>query len=264
MDVVKFIIASYCFALGACLGSFANVLIYRLPENKSVAVPRSMCRSCGRKIPFYENIPIVSYLFLRGKCRGCGVKISYQYILVELLVGMAAIFFAPKLLTIYALFMFLFNILVATAFIALFVIDIRHYILPDEINISLGVLFLIFALVHHSFAFWGLGGAIGFAFPSLITYLFYVIKGQDGLGGGDIKLFGILGLYLGPIMIIQNIFLSCLLGSILGVAFLSIGRIRRETPIPFGPFIIVVASMQIFFPETHAKLMNFLWNILDM
>lgn len=248
------------FMFGSIIGSFLNVLIYRLPLEQDVIFPRSSCPHCGSLIPFYRNIPIISFLLLRGKCGDCKGKISWVYPVVELISGIAAFLLFPDNFTILELTMFGFKFSIFSVFIVHFVIDCRHKILPDSLNLYLALVFLSYGIVYHPWIEWVVGGAIGFFFPLAITWGFYLLRGQVGLGGGDIKLYGALGLYLGIQGIVYNIFLSCLLGAVVGGAFLIITKKGRDTHIPFGPFIIVVAVAQIFFPSYFAVVV---YNLLD-
>lgn len=249
----------FSFIFGTLVGSFLNVLILRLPKNEDVVFKRSHCLSCNHQIKWFENIPILSFLFLKGKCSSCETKISFQYPIVELFVGIVFLLLTPSSLEIKPLLNYLFYVSVISAFFVHFVIDLRHKILPDSINIFLGLLFLIFSLVNYHWTHLFFGGLIGFGFPLLVTWFFYKFRGVVGLGGGDIKLFGILGFILGPMGIIHNIFFSCFLGSILGGAFLLLTKNSHKEPIPFGPFIIVVAVFQIFYVNSFQKLINILF-----
>lgn len=248
------------FYFGAIIGSFLNVVILRLPESKSVVTPRSSCPVCHHMIPWYENIPIVSFLFLRGKCSQCKTKISWQYPLIELIVALAALYFIGFGYTgLSSLTFIFFKFSVFCLFLAHFIIDIKHYLLLDILNIYLAGLFLFYGFFYHSFIFMGLGAAIGAGIPYLVTWLFYKLRGKIGLGGGDIKLWGALGIYLGPLGIIHNIWLSCTLGALVGVLLIACKVISRDEPLPFGPFIIVVATVQIFKPDLIASILtNFL------
>jgi leader peptidase (prepilin peptidase)/N-methyltransferase len=147
---------------------------------------------------------------------------------------------------------------IAACFIVHFIVDLKHQILPDGINIYLAFLFLVKALMLNSWFSILLGASIGFGFPYLISFIFYKLKGQIGLGGGDIKLWGALGIYLGPTGIIHNIFLSCFVGSIIGGSLLIFKFIKRETPIPFGPFIIITAVLQIYFSSWLNTLLKYI------
>ena len=217
-----------------------------------------MCPVCHKTIAWYENIPVLSFLFLKGRCSNCQTKISIQYPLIELLCGIVAFLIAPKTAEPMDLFSFLFYFSVFSSFLVHFIVDLKHQILPDLINIYLAILFLLTSFFTKNYLHWLLGGLIGFGFPYLISFIFYKIKGQIGLGGGDIKLWGALGLYLGPIGIIHNIFLSCMIGAVLGGVLMILKKINRENPIPFGPFIIFVAFIQIFFDSWFQSMMRYI------
>lgn len=250
------ILFTFVFVFGLIIGSFANVLIYRLPLGISMLISRSFCPGCKKTIYWYENIPIFSFLFLRGKCSSCSTKIPYQYPIVELAVAILAVVLFPSRLDYDSMIRFVMNLSVAVVFLSMFIIDLRYKIIPNQLNLYLGILFLAYAIIFLPLNYWLVGALIGLGFPALITWLFYLLRGEIGLGGGDIKLFGVLGIYLGPMGIIHNIFLSCLLGSLVGVLLILTKRLNRKNPIPFGPFIIIIASIQIFFPHDFAKLIS--------
>lgn len=241
---------------GLLVGSFLNVVIYRLPRKQEIVIKRSHCPSCGKKILWYQNIPLLSYLFLRGKCEKCGARISWRYPLVELLTGLGAFYFIDQYFIYGEFFQFFFFFSLFCCFICHFFIDLEHQLLLDKINLLLLAIILPFVILFRPWAYWLIGGVIGFGLTYAITWTFYLIKGKIGLGGGDIKLYGILGLFLGPIGILQNIFLSCFLGSLIGGGLIISRVITRDHPIAFGPFILVVASFQIFFPKTFHSLMS--------
>ncbi|MBC7713928.1 MAG: prepilin peptidase [Rhizobacter sp.] len=243
---------------GMIVGSFLNALIYRLPRGINIAFPRSSCTECKKVITWYENIPVLSYIFLRGKCSGCGTKISWQYPAVEILCGAFALVIAPRDLEPASLFNFFFFFSVFCAFLVHFVVDLKHQILPDSINIYLAGIFLLVGVMTTPWTHWLIGGALGLGFPLLVSWIFYLLKGQVGLGGGDIKLYGAMGLYLGPIGIMQNLFLSCFLGAVVGITLIATKVIKRENPIPFGPFIIIVGAFQIFADDWFKHLMSYI------
>jgi prepilin signal peptidase PulO-like enzyme (type II secretory pathway) len=253
---LEIVIKIFAATFGIIVGSFLNALIYRLPRDINIAFPRSSCPHCQQVIRWYQNIPILSFIFLKGRCAHCGGKISWQYPLIELLVGFFAFISAPADLSTYTLFNFLFYFSIFCAFVVHFVVDIKHQILPDSINLYLAALFLMISLFTRPFAFWLLGGAIGFGFPMAVSWFFYKVKGQIGLGGGDIKLYAALGFFLGPIGVLQNIFLSCFLGAFFGLALMGLKIIRRDHPIPFGPFILVIAFIQIFLEKWFSQVMR--------
>lgn len=247
------ILIVFTFIFGALIGSFLNVVIYRVPLGKSVVSPRSSCPSCGHMIKWYENIPIISYIFfLRAKCSKCKSKISFRYPVVEFCIGLIAINLFPSnldSLNIESLANFFYFFSVACILFAHFFIDLEHQLLPDKINIYFLLITIPYVLIYRDINFWLVGGLIGFFMPLSVTWLFYKLRGKIGLGGGDIKLFGILGLLLGPIGILQNIFMSCILGSVVGLVLILSRRMSKNTALAFGPYIIVVAVLQIFYPS---------------
>lgn len=249
----------YAFIFGSMIGSFLNVVIYRLPLHRSLVTPRSSCPSCGTMIKWYQNIPIVSFLVLRAKCGFCGFPISWKYPMVELLMGLIAVLLFPETLSSYTLFEYAFYFSIACIFVSHFFIDLAHKLLLDSLNIYLALLILPYTIMFHTPFYWGVGALIGFGVPFAVTWGFYKIRGTIGLGGGDIKIWGILGLLLGPQGIVHNIFLSCFLGSLVGVAMIATKKMTRETALPFGPFIIIVASLQIYFPSFMSYLSTLLF-----
>ena len=233
---------------GTVIGSFLNVLIHRLPLNQEFVSSRSKCPHCGDQIPAWYNIPILGFLILRGKCRACHKRIHWRYPLVELLMGLIFFFKFPADIEIVSIYSYVFVCGVSAALIVHFFIDLEHRLLLDKINIYLLMLILPYSVIFYAPAHWIIGAGLGFLGPLGISWAFYKIKGKVGLGGGDIKLWGVLGLMLGPAGIMTNIFFSSLLGSLIGIALIMKKRYQQDAGIPFGPFIIMVALFQIFFP----------------
>lgn len=246
----------FVFLFGALVGSFLNVLIHRLPRSEDVVFKPSHCPKCLSKIRWYQNIPIFSYVLLRGKCNFCKSRISIRYPVVEFITALGALYFAEKYLIFGQVFYFVFYFSIFCAFVVHFAIDIEHQLLLDKINLFLLALIFPYVLFFHSWSYWLLGAGIGFGVTYLVTWGFYLLRGQVGLGGGDIKLFGVVGLMLGPVGIIHNIFLSCMLGSIVGLILIFSKIMKREHPIAFGPFIIIISSLQIFMPNTFTNMMR--------
>lgn len=242
-------ISIYVFIFGLLIGSFLNVVILRLPLKKDIVKTRSACPSCGNQLRWYHNIPVFSFLALRGKCAFCGARISWRYPLIELLTGLIAFWLFPNHLSAESLTQFLFYFTIACIFLCHFMIDLDHHLLLDSLNLYLLAVLLSFSIFHFSWKYWLFGGLIGFGAPLLVTWLFYKIRGQIGLGGGDIKLFGILGIFLGPAGIMFNIFLSCFVGALVGIALIMMKKMTKDKPMAFGPSILLVAAFQIFFPE---------------
>lgn len=248
----------YGFIFGSIVGSFLNVVIYRLPLKKNLVTPRSACPKCGTQLKWFHNIPILSYVFLTGKCGFCKTGIPLRYPLIEILTGLLALWLAPTSLSPEQLLYFFFHFGIGAVFICHFFIDLDHHLLLDSLNLYLLALVFSFVVLTFHWQYWLVGGAIGFLAPLLVTWLFYKIRGQIGLGGGDIKLFGILGLYLGPLGIVYNIFFSCMIGAISGIILILLRKMDRSKPMAFGPFIIIVAAWQIFFPELFNYVAGFL------
>ena len=247
----------YYFFFGACIGSFLNVLIYRIPlEEKEDLTKRSSCPACKQQIPFYLNIPLFSYILLRGKCRNCSFKIPLSYFLNELMLGLAGLIILYKPMSIIPEVENILLFSLFAAFVVHFWIDVRHQILPDKVNLYIGVtnLFLVIFCYDLPWSHWVLGGLIGFGGTFIITYLYYLWRKVQGFGGGDLKLFGALGILLGPQGVVLNIFYSCFLGAIVGSIMLYATKKSTQTPFAFGPAIILVSVFQIFFPSYFDEL----------
>ncbi len=245
------------FIFGLLIGSFLNVLILRLPMGKNVVFPRSACTHCGHVLSWFENIPVLSFLALRGQCRKCQTKISWQYPIVELCTGVMAWFLlSPGLVGFEEFIIAFFKFTVVAVFLVHILIDLRHYLLLDSLNLYLALVFLVYGLIYLPIGGMIFGALIGGGIPYFVTWLFYKIRGVIGLGGGDIKLWSALGLYLGPLGIIYNIWLSCTLGAIVGVIFLKVKKLGKNEPLPFGPSIIIVATIQIIFPNFFREFMG--------
>ncbi len=249
----------YAFIMGLMVGSFLNVVIIRLPQKKDLVHQRSACPQCGTQLRWYHNIPVFSFIFLRGKCGFCGTRISWRYPLIELLTGLVAFWLFPDQLDNLSLAIFGFYFTIACIFICHFFIDLDHQLLLDSLNLYLLAAVLPFVLFMYHWNFWVIGGTIGFGGTLLVTWLFYKIRGQIGLGGGDIKLYGILGMLLGPMGIVFNIFLSCFVGAVVGLSLIGLKKTTKDKPLPFGPSIILVATFQIYFPEYAHRLQALLF-----
>ncbi|MDR3630111.1 MAG: prepilin peptidase [Desulfocapsaceae bacterium] len=235
---------------GAAVGSFLNVVILRLPqENSSIVFPASHCPLCKSPLSWTENIPVISYLFLRGRCGHCRAPISIQYPLVEALTAIlttALVYRFGLTPTTAGYFLFV------TALIVIIWIDIHHQIIPDVISLPGIVIGLAFAIIN-SFITWqdsliGLlaGGGILYA----VALLYYLIRKQEGMGGGDIKLLAMIGAFLGWQSLPFVILISSITGSGIGLLVLSLQKKGANTRIPFGPFLSCAALVYLFFRET--------------
>jgi leader peptidase (prepilin peptidase)/N-methyltransferase len=242
-------IKAYVLAIGAVIGSFLNVLIYRLPKNEGFVTGRSHCPHCGKLIKWYENIPIISFAVLRGKCSGCQARISWLYPFVELITALS-------FLTAYILYGLTFQAAIVSLFFALLlvvtVIDFQHYIIPDKITIPGMILGLASSFVNPTnpplSSLLGLlaGGVSLFLLATLGDFLFK----KESLGGGDIKLAAMLGAFLGWKNIILIFFASAVLGLIYAVIQMAISeKVRKSRMIPFGPFLSLAGLIALFFGD---------------
>lgn len=243
---MKVLITMWFFLLGSAVGSFLNVVIYRLPRRESIIFPPSHCPSCGHRLLSKDLIPILSYVLLRGKCRYCGTKISPRYILVELISGL---FFA----LVFYFFGFSFFTFKSLIFFSLllpvFFIDLEHMIIPDIISIPgifIGLILSLFNgnLKQSIFGSVFYGGVLLFIYVSAL-----LILKEEGMGQGDIKLGFMIGSFLGFKLSILSLFLSYFIGGLFSIALMGIKRKDLKTAIPFGPFLIFSAFISMFWGE---------------
>lgn len=232
----------FLFILGLLFGSFANVVILRLPKAESVVLPRSHCPKCKSLIAWYDNLPVLSWLLLRGQCRNCKTRISLRYPLVELLTGclFAAVFwtYGYSWSTVeYIIFVWG---LVVVSFI-----DIDHMILPDVFTLSGIVIGLIGAAVNpeRDFSSAFVGVLLGGGFLWLVAFLYYVVRKEEGMGGGDIKLLAWMGAVLGWQAIPFVILVSSVLGSVIGLGLAWRSKSGLKSVIPFGPYLALAAIL---------------------
>jgi len=240
----------FAFMVGASIGSFLNVVIYRWPEGLSLVTPGSHCPSCKRPIPWYLNIPIFSWLALRGKCRFCGVKISARYFLVEVAGAVWAVLslwrFGPSL---ESLTCFIFG----AALLAGSVIDFYHRLLPDGITIGSIPLGLAMAYLPDSWVpVWPvsrmeslIGLALGVGIFLLVLLIFKYATGKDGMGLGDVKLMGGIGAFVGYPALPAVVFFASVAGIITWLVMYSLRRADRNYTLPFGPFLSAAALIVI-------------------
>ena len=232
------------FALGLCFGSFLNVVIHRLPRGMSLAFPPSSCPSCGHAIRPYDNVPLASWLLLRGKCRDCAAPISPRYPLVELAAGLLllslAIFLGPRAALLPAG-------VFALSLLAIALIDLDHRIIPDELSMG----GLLIGLVARGFTVDGIlaglvGALVGAGSLYLVALGYRKATGVEGLGGGDVKLAGMIGAFLGWPGVFLTIFSAALAGSIVGGVLIATGKGTRRSELPFGTFLAPAAVFAAF------------------
>ncbi|AXH99311.1 prepilin peptidase [Sporosarcina sp. PTS2304] len=238
---MEWLIGIFFFLYGITFGSFFNVVGLRVPLKESIVTPPSHCTTCDRNLTAVDLVPVFSYVFLRGKCRGCKEKISAIYPLMELLTGM--LFFYA-----YMHFGFQWELAVALLFISMLVIltvsDLKYMLIPNKILLPFGVAIFILRFVSPLTPWWDslLGAVVGFGVLLLIA-----IVSNGGMGGGDIKLFFVIGLVLGTMQTLFTLFLAAFIGAIVGLIFLKRTKQGRKTPVPFGPSIAVAALISYFY-----------------
>ena len=261
------------FVLGACFGSFFNVIIYRLPKNESIILPSSHCMSCGEPIRWYDNIPILSYFILKGRCRDCGTKFSIRYSLVEMITALlfaAVLYKYSSMLTepINIGTKITFRILIANLTINIFhlffiggmiiatFIDFDHQIIPNEITftgIPLGIIAsTIFPEMQGQQShLWGfLMSLISAITAGGILFLIGEIAGKilkkEAMGFGDVKLLAMIGAFIGWKLTAVCIFFASLSGAIVGMSLIASKKVEWQSRIPFGPYIVFGALISYF------------------
>ncbi|MBD8034541.1 prepilin peptidase [Solibacillus merdavium] len=240
MDIMYTIFAGI---FGLVLGSFYNVVGLRIPKKESIVTPPSHCVKCNRRLRAFELIPVFSYVFLRGKCRTCGVKVSPIYAFTELVTGLLLAFATWQLGITWEL-------AVALLFISLLVIinvsDIAYMLIPDKILLFFLPLLIVGRILSPLEPWWDsiVGAVLGF---SLLLLIAIISKG--GMGGGDIKLFLLIGLVLGTYNTLLTLFLASIIGTIVGIVILKVRRKGRKTPVPFGPSIAIASIVVYFYGE---------------
>lgn len=235
--------------LGLAWGSFLNVVIFRLPRNMSLSSPPSTCPGCGRRIPPSENIPVLSYIRLRGKCRNCGMGIPLSYLLVEIITPLSFIVLYMK----YSLSpMFFASLVFTSAMIVLAVIDFYHQILPDEITLPGIVLALVFTGFRTDLSLrQALTAAlVGAGFLLFVYGLYYLLRKKEGLGMGDVTLMLFIGSFLGLRLCVFTLILASFSGAIIGVAILLIQKKDLQHALPFGTFLAPAAYIALIWGDS--------------
>lgn len=232
------------FILGLVFGSFFNVVGLRVPKKESIVWPGSHCSSCGQTLTALELIPVVSYIIQHGKCRYCQERVSLIYPIMELVT-------AGLFVLAYKNVGFTSELLIALTLISLLVIifvsDITYMLIPDKILLFFSVIFIIERLFIPLEPWWDslLGAFVGF-----LLLLIIAIVSKGGMGGGDVKLFAVLGFVLGTKLVLLTFFLATLFGALIGVIGMLLGKLSRKKPIPFGPFI-ALGSLLVYFWGTE-------------
>jgi len=250
MSIEYFIVYILIFILGTIAGSFINCLVWRI-NNKETILGRSYCPKCKHGLGFFDLFPLISFAWLKASCRYCKEKISWQYPLIEILVGLVFVFVYQftgfdLLSNDFANIKFyelIFRFILSTLLMAAFLYDLKYYIIPDRITFSgIGLIFLwivsAFFLGYYTemqmlgFIFSGLGSAF-------FLFLIWFLSQGKAMGFGDVKLVFLLGLFLGWPLIIPGLFISFFLGALIGVLLIAFKKKKMKSEVPFGPFLII-------------------------
>ena len=239
------------FVLGSIWGSFSNVCIYRIPNNKSVIINRSYCPKCKNKISWFDNIPFLSFVLLKGKCRNCNKAIGLQYFIVELLSAVSfVIIYHFYGISITSLLLLILSIY----FIIIFFIDLKHLIIPNSLTFSLMFLGFIKSFdpnldktIFPNYINSLIGGIFGYSIIWLIVFVYKKIRKKEGMGLGDAKLLGAIGFWFGCVSIPFTIFLSSVASLIFVVPSIINKSRNMASQIPFGPYIIIGCIIYLIF-----------------
>ena len=248
-----------CGVLGLAVGSFLNVVIHRVPKKESVVTPRSRCPQCGTELAPRDNIPVVSWLVLRGKCRTCSAPISVRYPLVELATALLWVAMAVRFGADWALPAYL---VLAASLLAISVIDLELYIIPNRIvypTLAIAAPLLVAAALLNDDVDAIKRAAIGGLAAFIALFVIHVISPR-GMGFGDVRLSGVLGMYLGWIdlsLVFLGLFLGFLLGAVVGIGLMVVGRRGRKDAVPFGPFLAAGALLAILFSDPLLRAYSF-------
>lgn len=243
--------AAFVFFVGLCVGSFANVCIYRIPRHKSIIRPRSSCPVCNEPIKPWHNIPLLSFLILRGKCANCGGRISWRYPVIELLGGLLF------LLAFYKLYnegqnpyLFLAGLYLSTVFLIIFFIDLEHKIIPDSLSLSGIAIGIAVSFIPNMPVNWLqslIGILVGGGSFLLIAEIGDRVFKKESMGGGDIKLAAMMGAFVGWKGVLLIMALGSFLGALIGGLMLILAKDKESArTIPFGPYL-VTAGLAVFY-----------------
>lgn len=255
-DWAQPVLILYAFVLGAVVGSFLNVVIYRVPRRLSIVKPRSACPACATPIAWYDNLPIVSWIVLRGRCRSCRAGISFRYPLVEaaggVLAALGVALYGLSPVTVEV-------VLFAWLSLALALIDLEHQILPDVMTypaIVFGLVFSWFGGV--TFFIDSVAGAVvGAALPAGVIVFYRWLRGIDGMGWGDVKYLAAIGAVVGLHGCLMVLVAAAVLGALVGGALIVTGRGSGKTALPFGTFLAAAVILWLYLPESWRSLSLF-------
>jgi leader peptidase (prepilin peptidase)/N-methyltransferase len=236
---VDITVAAALAILGLAVGSFLNVCIHRIPRQASIVRPGSSCPHCGYVLRWYDNIPVVSYALLGGRCRHCKAPISIRYPIIEVI---TMIVFVLHYLMLGPDIILIPRLLFASALIVLFAIDLEHHLLPNVITLPGIVVGLAFSAMTAPGLIDALIGALaGGGVLWLLGEAYYRYSGQEGMGGGDVKMLAMIGAFLGWKLMVLTLVLSSFLGALVGALMLALGKGGLKSALPYGTFLALAA-----------------------
>jgi leader peptidase (prepilin peptidase)/N-methyltransferase len=244
--------------VGLVVGSFLNVLIHRLPRGESIVFPGSHCPSCGKSLGALDNVPLISWVLLRGRCRHCRATISPRYPAIELANGVLWVLAFLRAATIPEL---LSTIVLLSACLALLAIDAEFQLLPDAITLPCTAIGLALAAIPggRSLLSAAVGAAVGAGSLWLVRFAYEKLQGVEGMGLGDVKMLGMVGAFLGPWGVLLTVLLGSVAGSLVGLSLLAIRRGGMKTRLPFGVFLALGAMVSVFLADPLWERYRALW-----
>jgi leader peptidase (prepilin peptidase)/N-methyltransferase len=259
-DLAYWIFAAFAGVFGLLFGSFLNVCVARMPEDRSVVWPGSACPACGTAIKPYDNVPVLAWMWLRGKCRACKQPISALYPVVEALFGVLTFLLFRRVIPDLSyvdtghLVAFVWYGWLVFALVALSFIDLRHYIIPDQFSIysvPVGVAgaALVGWLGYTGAPTWQgsvVGAMVGGGFLAAVIGVYWLVRRQEGMGMGDVKLLAMLGAWFGPIALFPILLMASVAGSVVGVTLAITRRTGLQLALPFGPFLALGALIWLY------------------
>jgi len=234
---------SIFFLFGSVFGSFFNVVGLRVPKKLPFHSDRSYCPTCKQQLNWYELIPVLSYIIQRGKCRSCQKQISFLYPLIE---GATGLLFVYSYLKLGLNLELVTSLLLVSMLMILFVSDITYMLIPDKVLLFFLPIFILLRIISPLHPWYDaiIGAVVGFFLIALI-----ILLSKGGMGAGDMKLFGVLGIVLGWKNILLTFFIAAFLGAIIGGVLMLLNKVGKRQPIPFGPYIVIGSLISYFYGE---------------
>jgi leader peptidase (prepilin peptidase)/N-methyltransferase len=257
IGLVSAVLYAFVFVFGASIGSFLNVCIYRLPAGRSVVTPRSACPHCRVTIPWYDNIPVVSWFILRGRCRSCGIPFSPRYAVVEAAAGGLAVLhfarFGPSAEALFlrgeaaGLAVAAITFAFACALLVVALIDLDHQIIPNAITLpGIAAGLLASAVLPVSLRDAAIGAALGGGVLIAVAKGYLAVTGREGMGLGDVKLLAMIGAFLGWPAVLFSLLTASVTGAAVMVVVLALSRRGLRQAFPFGPFLCLAGLAYVF------------------